>query len=97
MSPSGASPPRDVHGYWQANVRLVRWLLVAWFAVSFGAGILFVDVLDTVNLPGSGAPLGFWFAQQGAIYAFVLIVFTYVILANRLDRAYGVDEDDASA
>lgn len=75
--------------YWAANVRLVLVLLTVWFAVSYGAGILFVDVLDRVTLPGTGVPLGFWFAQQGSIYVFVLLIFVYVVRMNRLDRAFG--------
>ncbi len=81
--------------YWRANVRLVLILLFVWFAVSFGAGILFVDVLDRVMLPGTGVPLGFWFAQQGSIYVFVALIFVYVVLMNRMDRRFGVDEGDA--
>lgn len=77
--------------YWAANVRLVLLLLSIWFAVSYGAGILFVDLLDRFTLPGSGMPLGFWFAQQGSIYVFVLLIFVYVIRMNRLDRRYTPD------
>jgi putative solute:sodium symporter small subunit len=88
------TPRRDPQGYWRANVRLVSGLLTIWFLVSFGAGILFVDALNAYQIPGTGFPLGFWFAQQGSIYAFVLLVFTYVVWANRLDAAFGVDESD---
>ncbi|MEK9504758.1 DUF4212 domain-containing protein [Gaopeijia maritima] len=80
--------------YWAANVRLVLVLLVIWFAVSYGAGILFVDVLDRVTLPGTGVPLGFWFAQQGSIYVFVVLIFVYVVRMNRLDRAFGGGGDE---
>ena len=90
-------PNRDPHAYWRANVRLVAVLLAVWATVSFGAGILFVDVLNQVSLPGTGFPLGFWFAQQGSIGVFVLLILAYVVLANRLDRAHGVDEDAPSA
>lgn len=79
--------------YWRANVRLVLVLLAIWFAVSFGAGILFVDTLDRFVLPGTGVPLGFWFAQQGSIYVFVVLIFVYVALMNRMDRRFGVDEE----
>lgn len=79
--------------YWRANVRLVLILLAIWFAVSFGAGILFVDTLDRLVLPGTGVPLGFWFAQQGSIYVFVVLIFVYVALMNRMDRRFGVDEE----
>lgn len=78
--------------YWKANVRLVLVLLGVWFAVSYGAGILLVDVLDRFTLPGTDVPLGFWFAQQGSIYVFVVLIFVYVARMNRMDRAHGVDE-----
>ncbi len=78
--------------YWKANVRLVLLLLGVWFAVSYGAGILLVDVLDRFTLPGTDVPLGFWFAQQGSIYVFVVLIFVYVARMNRMDRAHGVDE-----
>ena len=67
-------------------------LLAIWFIVSFGFGILFVDELDTIRI--GGFKLGFWFAQQGAIYVFVVLIFTYVFLMNRLDRRFKVDEDE---
>ncbi len=70
--------------YWKKNLQYLAVLLSVWFAVSFGCGILFVDALDTVRL--AGYPLGFWFAQQGAIYVFVVLIFVYVLLMNRLDR-----------
>lgn len=78
--------------YWRRNVRLVAVLLAIWFAVSFGFGILLADVLDRFRIPGTGFPLGFWFAQQGAIVAFVVLIFAYVRRMNRLDREYDVDE-----
>ena len=86
---------RSAEAYWKANVRLVLLLLAVWFAVSYGAGILFVDVLDRFTLPGTQVPLGFWFAQQGSIYVFVALIFVYVARMNRMDREYGVDEGDA--
>lgn len=76
--------------YWRANLRLLLLLLSVWFAVSFGCGILLVDWLDQFRL--FGFKLGFWFAQQGAIYTFVVLIFIYVWQAGRLDRRYGVDE-----
>jgi putative solute:sodium symporter small subunit len=79
--------------YWRRNITYVAVLLAIWFLVSFGAGILFVEQLDTIRIPGTGFPLGFWFAQQGSIYVFVVLIFVYVILMNRLDRKYGLDED----
>ena len=82
--------------YWRRNLQYVGILLSIWFAVSYGAGILFVDTLNEITVPGTGFPLGFWFAQQGSIYVFVVLIFVYVFLMNRLDRAFEVDEIDAS-
>ncbi len=79
--------------YWQANIRILMILLAIWFTVSFGFGILLADVLNRIRIPGSGFKLGFWFAQQGSIYTFVVLIFVYVVLMNRLDRRYGVQED----
>jgi len=79
--------------YWAANVRLVVVLLVIWAAVSFGCGILLVDWLDRFRIPGTGFRLGFWFAQQGSIYVFVILIFVYVWRMNALDREYDVDEE----
>ena len=70
--------------YWKINLRYLAILLGIWFLVSFGASVLLVDTLDEVRI--YGFKLGFWFAQQGAIYVFVAIIFVYVILMNRLDR-----------
>lgn len=80
--------------YWHRNVRLVLLLLAIWFAVSYGAGILFAGFLNQFRIPGTGFPLGFWFAQQGSIYVFVVLIFVYVRRMNRLDREFGVGEDD---
>ncbi|QDU83225.1 hypothetical protein Pla163_03230 [Planctomycetes bacterium Pla163] len=78
--------------YWRANLRCVALLLSIWFAVSFGGGILFVDELNAIRLPGTGFKLGFWFAQSGSIYVFVALIFVYAWWMNRLDRRFGVDE-----
>ncbi len=80
--------------YWRANLRWVGGLLLIWFAVSFGAGILFAPTLDQFRIPGTGFKLGFWFAQQGSIFVFVILIFVYVRAMNRLDRRHGVDEKD---
>ncbi|MFT7587845.1 MAG: putative solute:sodium symporter small subunit [Limisphaerales bacterium] len=77
--------------YWQTNIRYLLILLSVWFVVSYGAGILFVEQLNTIKI--GGFPLGFWFAQQGAIYVFVLLIFVYVYLMNKLDAAHNVQED----
>jgi len=76
--------------YWKENIRYVIILLVIWFLVSYGAGILFKDALNTIRI--GGFKLGFWFAQQGAIYVFVILIFIYVRLMNKLDKKYGYDE-----
>ena len=78
--------------YWRRNLLYVAILLAVWFVVSLGCGVLFVDALDKYRLPGTGFPLGFWFAQQGSIYVFVALIFVYVWLMNRLDRKHDVDE-----
>lgn len=77
--------------YWKENLRLMLTLLVIWFAVSFGAGVLFVEQLNAIQF--FGFPLGFWFAQQGSIYTFVVMIFFYVWKMNQLDRKYDVHED----
>ena len=76
--------------YWDENLKLVISLLSIWAAVSFGCGILFVDFLNEIQF--MGFKLGFWFAQQGAIYVFLILIFVYVKKANALDEKYGVDE-----
>ena len=76
--------------YWQKNLQYLGILLSIWFCVSFGCGILFVDYLDQFQL--AGFPLGFWFAQQGALYVFVVLIFVYVFLMNRLDKKYAQEE-----
>ncbi|MCL1143889.1 DUF4212 domain-containing protein [Shewanella gaetbuli] len=78
-------------GYWSENLRLVLGLLAIWAAVSFGCGILLVDVLNEITF--MGFKLGFWFAQQGAMYVFVALIFVYVVKANALDKKYNVHED----
>lgn len=78
--------------YWRKNLQYLVVLLSIWFTVSYVFGILLVDQLDNIRLGGFG--LGFWFAQQGSIYVFVLIIFVYVWLMNRLDRKYDVDEKE---
>ena len=79
--------------YWKANVRLLGLLLSIWFIVSFGVGILLVAQLN--EIPFFGFKLGFWWAQQGAIYVFVILIFAYIYVMQRLDRKFGVsDEDD---
>jgi len=80
--------------YWAANLRLLGVLLGIWALVSFGAGVLFVDFLNRFTIPGTGFKLGFWFAQQGSIYTFVVLVFVYARRMDALDRLHGVAEDE---
>ena len=77
--------------YWKENIRLVFSLLIIWFIVSFGMGILFVDALDEFRF--FGFKFGFWMAQQGSIFCFVILIFIYVYKMNKLDHKYEVDED----
>lgn len=81
----------DGKGYWSATVRLTLSLLAIWFAVSYGAGILFRDFLDQFAI--GGAPLGFWFAQNGSIYVFVGLIFYYCYAMSRLERKFGVEDE----
>lgn len=77
--------------YWKENLKYLVILLSIWFLVSYGAGILFKDALNNIRM--GGFKLGFWFAQQGSIYVFVVLIFVYVRLMNRLDKKYGYDEE----
>jgi len=77
--------------YWRENIRYLATLLVIWFIASYGCGIIWADQLNAIKF--GGFPLGFWFAQQGAIYVFVILIFVYVYLMNRLDKKYDLDED----
>ncbi|WGK65667.1 DUF4212 domain-containing protein [Croceiramulus getboli] len=76
--------------YWRQNLKYLAILLSIWFLVSFGCGILFKDYLNQFTL--GGFKLGFWFAQQGSIYVFVLLIFVYIFLMNRLDKKFGYDD-----
>ena len=82
--------------YWKRNIRYVGILLVVWFVVSYGFGILLVEPLNAITVPGTAFPLGFWFAQQVSIYVFVLLIFVYVKLMNGLDVEFEVDEGDGA-
>ena len=80
-----------MQAYWKRNIRTVLALLAVWFIVSFGFGILLVEPLNNIRL--GGYKLGFWFAQQGSIFVFVAIIYIYVMLMNKLDREFEVDEE----
>lgn len=82
--------PQAAKDYWRENLRLVFILMIVWFVVSFGCGVLFVDELNQFRL--GGYKLGFWFAQQGSIYVFLILIFIYTYCMGKLDRKYGVDE-----
>ena len=88
---SKSAPKTDAKGYWSATLKLTVVLLIIWFACSYGAGIVLRDFLDQFSI--GGAPLGFWFAQQGAIYVFVALIFVYMAKMNAMDKRYGVDEE----
>tara|TARA_B100000963_G_C22534764_1_gene629244 strand:- start:919 stop:1173 length:255 start_codon:yes stop_codon:yes gene_type:complete len=77
--------------YWKSNLKYLGVLLSIWFIVSFLFGIVFAESLNQFKL--AGFPLGFWFAHQGSIYTFVLLIFIYVILMNKLDKKFDVDEN----
>ncbi|WP_040851871.1 DUF4212 domain-containing protein [Thiorhodospira sibirica] len=81
----------DRESYWKANVRLLSICLVIWFVVSFGFGILLAPLLNHISL--GGYPLGFWFAQQGSIYVFLLLILFYAWRMGQIDRKFNVHED----
>lgn len=86
------TPPTDIQEslrrYWRANLMYMAVLLTIWAVAGLGCGILFADALNAYKLPGTGFPLGFWFAQQGSIIVFVLVILAYCILLNRLDKQH---------
>ncbi len=77
--------------YWSANLRLIAWLLTIWALVSYGFGILFVEALNRVSL--GALPLGYWFANQGSMYTFVILILVYAWRMGKLDREHGMAED----
>jgi putative solute:sodium symporter small subunit len=84
-----SAPPPNARAYWRANLRIMAVLLSVWLVASYGLGILFVEPLDRFRV--AGFPLGFWFAQQGSIYVFVVLIWIYARRMDQLDRRYGVD------
>ena len=80
--------------YWRDNIRIMAWLMAVWFIVSYGCGILLVEPLNKISL--GGYKLGFWMAQQGSIYVFVILIFVYVRLMNQLDRKHGFAEAEVT-
>ena len=90
--PGGADGPGvPEQRYWGQNLRILAALLSVWFAVSFGLGILFVEPLNQVQL--AGFPLGFWFAQQGSIFVFIVLVLLYAVWIERVEHRYWADRD----
>ena len=83
--------PENRAAYWRSNVRLLSVLLVIWFVVSYGCGILLVEPLNAISI--GGYKLGFWFAQQGSIYVFLVLIFIYALRMGALDRKFDVHED----
>lgn len=88
-----------LNDYWRKNIRIMSILLGVWAFVSLGCGILFADLLNAIRIPGLGYPLGFWFAHQGAIIVFVVIIFAYCLYMNYLDESHHrdlevIDNDD---
>ena len=75
----------DQNSYWKTNLKYLAILLTIWFVVSYGFGIILVDELNTIRM--GGFKLGFWFAQQGSIFGFVVIIFVYIFLMNKLDQS----------
>lgn len=85
-----ATASGDRKAYWSANLKLLGKLLAIWFIVSFGCGIILADWLNQFSF--FGFPLGFWFAQQGSIYVFVVLIFVYARKMRQLDRDFGVED-----
>ena len=83
-------PEKDLKKYWKTNLKYLGILLSIWFVVSYLMGIILVDQLNEIKI--GGFKLGFWFAQQGSIYFFVIIIVVYIKLMNKLDKKYGVNE-----
>lgn len=81
----------NAHNYWRANIKLVASLLTVWFFISFVCGILFVDALDQIRF--AGFKLGFWIAQQGSIYVFVILILVYIRAMDKLDARYNLAQD----
>ena len=92
MAGQAEPDPGRTRRYWRANLKLMALLLAIWFSVSFGFGILLADALDEIRF--YGFKLGFWWAQQGSIYVFVILIFVYAAAMKRIDRKYGVGDRD---
>lgn len=82
---------KNANAYWSATLGLLTKVLIVWFLVSYGAGILFADALNGIKL--GGYPVGFWFAHQGSIYVFIALIFWYAHQMGKIDRKFGMQED----
>lgn len=91
-APPSSPPAHPSRDYWRANLKLGAVLLTIWFVVSFGFGILLVEPLN--RIPFFGFKLGFWWAQQGSIFVFVVLIFVYTALMKRIDRHFDVHDDE---
>jgi putative solute:sodium symporter small subunit len=83
-----AAEKESLRRYWRSNLRIMTVLLLVWFVAGLGCGVLWADRLNEFKLPGTAFPLGFWFAQQGSIVVFVVVILIYCLLMNRLDRKH---------
>ena len=97
MSEENSQLPPDANrqansAYWRANLKLGGVLLLIWFTVSFGFGILLVEQLNRISF--FGFKFGFWWAQQGSIFVFVILIFVYTTMMKRIDKRYDVHEDE---
>ena len=81
---------KNLKEYWRKNIKILFFFFSIWFLVSYIFGIFFVDTLNSISI--GGAKLGFWFAQQGSIYVFVILIYVYIRYMNKLDKEYDVDE-----
>ena len=95
MNQDEAAVQESHRKYWQSNLRILGSLLAIWFSVSYGCGILFKETLDKFSV--GGAPFGFWMAQQGSIYVYVVLIFIYLKMMDKLDHKYHHDEKDILA
>jgi putative solute:sodium symporter small subunit len=91
MTKPGPSSSTSINSYWKANLSITFKILIVWFSISFGCGIIFKEELDQFSI--GGAPLGFWMAQQGSIIGFVILLIIYSFLMNKLDQKHGYEEE----
>jgi putative solute:sodium symporter small subunit len=91
MEMSFMTTDSNAKAYWSATLGLLTKVLIVWALCSYGAGILFAPALNNIHL--GGYPLGFWFAQQGSIYMFIVLIFYYAVKMGQIDRQFGMQED----